>query len=241
MSGHVLFVLMSNAYPQREGVDGVKGQMTLLPEIIKTISFSQDQIMEWIIKLYCPEGFELDPTYSVGNFYKRIPEPKYKFDLYPQTAGVIKADARALPVKSESIRTIMFDPPFLVGGWTAGKSPGIMKLKYGYYKNITSLWNMYAGALKELHRILKPRGILIFKCQDTISGRKQYFSHIEIYNLAIKQGFYVKDLFILLARNRAIGFNHHNQQHARKYHSYFWVFIKIKSKVFYRHINQCPT
>ena len=40
------------------------------PEIIKSISYSQEEILKWIIRLYCPDGFDLDPTYSKGVFYK---------------------------------------------------------------------------------------------------------------------------------------------------------------------------
>ena len=42
-----------------------------------------------------------------------------------------------------------------------------------------------------------------------------------------------KDLFILLAKNRLICVTHHKQQHDRKFHSYFWVFLKSKCKVLY--------
>lgn len=92
---------------------------------------------------------------------------------------------------------------------------------------------MYHKSIEEFYRILKPDGVLIFKCQDTIDSCKQYLSHIEIHNKAIDCGFYAKDLFVLLAKNRIIGKTHHNQQHCRKYHSYFLVFIKQKNKIRY--------
>ena len=195
----------------------MKTQLMLLDDIIKSISYSQEEILNWIIELYCPDGFELDPTFSKGNFYKSIPEPKYKFDLYPQRKDVMQADARALPIKSESIRTIVFDPPF-IAAIPKNKSTGIISQRFGYYRNVQhELWDMYHKALKEFYRILKLDGVLIFKCQDTIDSCKQYFSHIEIMNCAVMLGFYPKDLFILLARHRIIGRTHHNQQHARKF------------------------
>ena len=87
--------------------------------------------------------------------------------------------------------------------------------------------------LVEYKRVLKPNGILIFKCQDTVSSGKQWFSHSHIMNMAVNVGFYPKDLFMLLAKNRIIGHNHSNQKHARKFHSYFWVFENRLSKVDY--------
>ena len=51
---------------------------------------------------------------------------------------------------------------------------------------------------------------------------------------ALVHGFYPRDMFILLAKNRIIGHNHkNNQSHARKYHSYFWVFEKKACNVPY--------
>ena len=54
-------------------------------------------------------------------------------------------------------------------------------------------------------------------------------------NMALELGFYPKDMFILTAKMRinSFGGRWNKQEHARKYHSYFWVFEKIKQKVNY--------
>jgi SAM-dependent methyltransferase len=203
-------------------------------KLIKSISYDQDEILSWIIELYCPDGFDLDPTYGKGNFYKNIPEPRLKFDVNPgNIPGVKQADCTKLPLEDKSLNSIMFDPPF-IAAIPKEKATGIISTRFGYYRNVqTELWGMYHKALKEFYRILKPNGVLVFKCQDTIDAGKQYLSPVEIINCAINLGFYPKDLFILLARNRIIGKTHHKQQHARKFHSYFIVFINEKSKVRY--------
>ena len=200
--------------------------------VIKSISYSQDEILNWIIQLYCPDGFELDPTYSKGVFYKNIPQPPLKFDLNPQIDGVEQSDCCDLPLDDESISTIMFDPPFVAG---IGKTNnGIIRKRFGAYKTIQShLWPMYHLALTEFYRILKPNGVLVTKCQDGIDSSKQYLSHVEIINKAIELGFYPKDLFILLAKHRMMSPNMRVQQHARKFHCYFIVFIKRNSLVKY--------
>ena len=46
-----------------------------------------------------------------------------------------------------------------------------------------------------------------------------------MYNAATQSGFTAIDLFILIAKNRVIG-KFDKQHHARKFHSYFWVFKK---------------
>ena len=200
--------------------------------IIKSISYSQDEILSWIRDLYVPDRFDCDPTYGKGNFYKKISEPLFKIDLSPQNERIRKGDSRSLSFSDDSLNSIIFDPPFTGGSRNKGKA-GIIKERFGYYKNIPELWEMYYDSLKEFYRILKENGVLVFKCQDTVESSKQYFSHIAIMNMAIEIGFYPKDLFILLAKNRLICVTHHKQQHDRKFHSYFWVFLKSKCKVLY--------
>lgn len=93
--------------------------------------------------------------------------------------------------------------------------------RFGHFTKIQELWAFYERSLIEFVRVLKSRGVLVFKCQDVVDD-KNYFSHIHIYNYALQVGFIWLDLFILLAKNRVIA--HKRQRHARKYHSYFWVF-----------------
>ena len=80
----------------------------------------------------------------------------------------------------------------------------------------------------------------IMKCQDTVSGGKQYFTHVMVMNMAYHLGFYPKDLVVLTnnVRINSFGGKWKKQEHARKYHSYFWVFEKRKSKVTYDFLPQ---
>jgi len=198
--------------------------------IIKTVSDNQHQIIRDIISLHCPDGFDIDPTFSAGKFYtpEDIPDPALKFDLFPQTQDTIKAAAENLPLADNSIKSIMFDPPFLAG-YTKGKATGILGKRFNGFPYVTDLWKWYDLCLVEFSRILKDKGVLVFKCQDTVSSGKNWFSHCYIMKKAVEAGFYPKDLFVLTAKSRMIGHNHGNQKHARKFHSYFWVFVKNKS------------
>lgn len=204
--------------------------------LITTISYDQTEIIKNIIKLYAPQGIELGPTYSKGNFYKNtgIDEPWEKFDLYPQTDDTLEANANNLPHLDETISSIMFDPPF-IAGHTKNKPSGLMGERFHGFRYVEDMWKWYAECLAEFYRILDYGGVLIFKCQDTISASKQYLSHVRIINEAERVGFYTKDLFVLLAKSRMIGHNHHTQQHARKFHSYFLVFQKLSAKNKFTH------
>ena len=61
---------------------------------ISSISFNQNEIIGNILQLHSPnQRIDLDPTYSIGNFYKNgIREPEYKFDIEPQVEGVLQSD-----------------------------------------------------------------------------------------------------------------------------------------------------
>ena len=182
---------------------------------------------------------DIDPTYSTGNFYKngKVLDPIFKFDINPQVDGVVKCDCRDLPIEDSSVECVMFDPPFLATTGKSLRSSGDnnkINKRFGVFDNEKELHQFYCDSMKEFYRILKDDGILIFKCQDKISSGKQYMSHVFIMNHAEEIGFYPKDLFVLLAKNRIIAnWQRENQKNARKFHSYFWVFQKTNKRTAY--------
>jgi len=201
--------------------------------IIRSVSFNEEEIIKNMIDLYLGnKTIELDPTFSIGAFYNGLRKPKYKFDIEPFSKDVKKSDCRDLPFSEESIKSIMFDPPF-VGGSRAEGKPGIIKSRFGYYKSIPELWKFYEDSLKEFYRILMKEGFLFFKCQDSIESGKQYLTHVFIINKATEIGYYAKDLFVYAVKDRIIDPSIKQQYHARKFHSYFIVFQKTKNKVHY--------
>lgn len=206
---------------------------------ISSISYTNDETIKNIMTLYNIERFDLDCTYSIGNFWKKLPKPKHKTDLYPQKPDVIKASSDNLPFENESMKSIMFDPPFVIAGKPYKDNDdgsSIIAKRFEGYFSFEELKNHYYGTLKEAYRLLENDGILVFKTQDTVSSGKNHFSHCVVMNMAQKIGFYPIDLFVLLAKNRINSFSKNkwkNQRHARKYHSFFWVFKKTKCKVNY--------
>lgn len=190
---------------------------------ISTVSDDQHEILRNIMALYSPEGFDLDPTYGSGGFYKNgVPIPALIGDVTPRNPDVAAMDCRNLPFKSATLGSIVFDPPFI---HAMGKD-SIIGQRFADERSQHSLRALYLAALVEFYRVLKPKGILVFKCQDIVESGKQVMNHCWIWQMATGLGFVEKDLFILVAKSRIIGHNHHEQQHARKLHSYFWVFEK---------------
>jgi len=203
--------------------------------MITSIYYDQNKLLKALLELYNLERFDLDPCYSKGNFYKEIPRPKFCSDIDPKFSFIDKADASKLKFPFDSLKSIMFDPPFL-----ATKGPSLKKKngsnlilqRFSVFPTEKELFRFYFECLSRFYLFLKPKGYLFVKCQDKVSSGKQYFSHIYLHNMAIEIGFYPKDLFILVNKSKMIGhWGDAAQQHARKYHSYFFVFQKTKPKV----------
>lgn len=199
--------------------------------MISSVSHDQIEILRNISALHNGgEPFECDPTFSEGVFYRTFPEPRFKFDLVPQREGVRQADCRRLPLMNESIKSILFDPPFVISGDAGKENPtGLISQRFTCFKNYADLSSLYRSAISEMYRILEVGGILVFKCQDTVASRKQYLTHVDVVKWAEEEGFYSKDLFILITNNVMTDSRWKEQQHARKLHSYFLVFKKVRT------------
>ena len=208
--------------------------------LVKSVYGSNYEMIKNIMDLYGIEQFDLDCTYSKGNFWKDLKGPKNKTDLYPINESVIEANSENLPFENNSMKSIMWDPPFVIVGSgnshrNSKEGSSIIAKRFEGYGTYDDLKSNYYNTLKELYRITEEGGFVVMKCQDTVSGGKQYFSHVMVMNMAQELGFYPRDLFILTSNVRinSFGTKWTKQEHARKYHSYFWVFEKVKPKVKY--------
>jgi len=212
-------------------------------KLVKSVYESNYDAIKNIMHLHNIEQFDLDCTYSKGSFWKNLPSPKHKSDLYPSNESVIQSSSENLPFEDQSMRTVMYDPPFIIVGKGMGyknnkEGSSIMAKRFEGYGTFEELKSNYYYTLKELYRVTEKGGMVVMKCQDTVSGGKQHLTHVMVINMALELGFYPKDFFILTSNVRINAFNGTKwtkQFHARKYHSYFMVFEKIKPKVSYMH------
>lgn len=213
--------------------------------LVKSVYSSNIEAIRNIMDLYDIERFDLDCTYSTGAFWKNLPAPVHKTDLFPMNDTIIQANSENLPFEDGSMKSIMYDPPFVITGptyKTNKEGSSIIAKRFEGYPNFEELKSNYYYTLKELYRVCAKGGFVVMKCQDTVSGGKQHFSHVMIMNMAYHIGFYPKDMFILhnKVRLNSFGAKWSKQQHARKYHSYFWIFEKIKPRVKYDFLNVLP-
>jgi hypothetical protein len=136
----------------------------------------------------------------------------------------------------------MYDPPFIIAGATyktSKEGSALMPKRFEIYTCYDDLKSNYYKTLKELYRICDKGGFVVMKCQDTVTGGKQYFTHVMVMNMAMSIGFYPKDMVVLFnkVRMNSFGTKWKKQEHARKYHSYFWIFEKRKCRVNYDFIE----
>jgi hypothetical protein len=171
---------------------------------------------------------DCDPMYFKGNFYKDgVNVPKYIFDIFPRTEHCPQGNAEALPLSGGSIDSIILDPLFIFG--IHGKAAGYYANRtMGTLKDFAELERHYKAIIAEARRVLKPKGICIFKCQD-YPDSKTTMTHCLVFEWATAAGLYAKDLAILNIPQAKIYNGNTTQRHLRKTHTYFWVFEKKRS------------
>lgn len=194
---------------------------------VGSVFTDQRELLSSLIKLYSPDGIELDPMYHKGNFYKNIPKPTHIFDINPTLPECQYGDARKLPFEKNTINSMILDPPFVFGfhGKEAThQKNNIMAKEFGIFPSFRDLSLFYQEILYKAHRILKKKGVLIFKCQD-YTDSKTTLTHCLIHNWSQEIGFRIEDIAILNSGTKITNPNL-TQRYLRKHHCYFFVMIK---------------
>lgn len=221
-------------------------------DIIRSVSSDQHSILKDIMDLHNNgQPFDADMTYSIGAFYghfKRdrrdgtqeeydIPRPNLTFDIAPQDDLTVKIDADGnLPIDDASIKSIVVDLPFVIGprdcpSVNNGNPKSNMTFKrFSSYYPVAELLASYKHWMEESYRVLQNEGILVWKCQNTITGSKFLCSEEWSWLCAETIGFEAYDRFTLVAKARLNSGKVKQQQHARNFSSVFWVFKKSSKK-----------
>lgn len=221
-----------------------RGRETSPPVVSAYVGNNADLIAA-VSRLYIPDNANvLDCTWGKGRFWSktdtdrfwltgsdidRIEDPKAKTHfLYP---GVSYYDLSTEEL-GDPFDVVVFDPPYKSGGETSHKS---MVDQYGLqhltsdtpsrHGNVGSVLFEYTVGMEQAHRVLKPSGLLMVKCQDMVESGKQWFNHLTVAQFGADLGFYLKDLFVLVSSKNPM-MRHGHQLHSRKNLSYLWVMEK---------------
>lgn len=196
-------------------------------------------VFEQILSLHVQPGSTIaDVTWGKGAFWKSVDASQYNMLASDIQMGV---DCRDLPYEDASVDALVLDPPYMEGLFRkketemAGSgSHSAFRERYsdskatqaeGAPKWHDAVLDLYFKAGAEAQRVLRNYGVFIVKCQDEVSANRQRLTHVELIN-HFAQDFYCKDLFVVTRSNAPTVSKLHKQEHARKNHSYFLVFIK---------------
>ncbi|MBM4037949.1 MAG: site-specific DNA-methyltransferase [Planctomycetes bacterium] len=197
-----------------------------------------EDLFPLVMKLHVPEGSVVaDVTHGLGIFWKKLPKSRYRLLATDLKMGV---DCRHLPYEDGSIDCVVLDPPYMEGLFRRSADHLAGAGSYAAFRDTYSngegttggpkyhdaVLDLYFKAGKEAYRVLRKQGVLIVKCQDEVSANMQRLTHVEIINEYASMGFYAKDLLVLVRPNRPAVSRIKRQEHARKNHSYFLVFVK---------------
>lgn len=166
-------------------------------------------------------------TYSIGCFYKHLPQPVFKYDKYPQTEDSLPLET-ALDLEANTLHSIVIDLPFIIRNNKGGKSINTCKIanRFNSFNSAKELYDANDYILSLAFDKLEKGGILIVKTMDVIFAGKQHWVANYVINKATDLGFEMIDLFILIANKKLLRLDGCIQHHARKFHSYFLVFRK---------------
>jgi hypothetical protein len=189
-----------------------------------------------ILHLHVPLGSRIaDVTWGKGVFWRKVAPSDY--EVFPSDLKT-GTDCRALPYEADSMDAVVLDPPYMEGLFRQSESNLAGNGSHAAFRENYSngaetstgpkyheaVLDLYFRAGSEAKRVLRRGGVFIVKCQDEVSANRQRLTHVELINHFENEGFYTKDLFVVVRSNRPGMSRVITQVHARKSHSYFLIF-----------------
>lgn len=193
--------------------------------VYTSITGNNADLIATVADLYTRSGsLIVDVTWGRGAFWRRTSHVPIGSDVSPDLAPHVACDFRKLPYRDNSVDVVVLDPPYV-------HNPG-NHITNGRYNNAATtsgmyhedIMRLYEDGMREAWRVLRPNGQTWVKCKDQVESGRQCWSHIELHDIAIKLGFFARDLFVITPDSRTTPNRWARQIHARKNHSYLWVF-----------------
>lgn len=209
-----------------EGIRTREGKISSLingsnKSLISSHNASQLQILKDIVLLYVPAGqIDCDLTYSEGGFYRQLLKPKDCYDIQPLCDFVQPLDM--VKSKQNCYQSVVIDLPFYVDKGARYS----MSERYGKFDSVEELQDTYTAMLQLAKQLLVPNGVLIMKVQDTSYNHKPIWIHTLVEQTAKELDLQMEDVLIHTEKSVPTMAHYTIQRHARKQHSYFYVFRK---------------
>jgi hypothetical protein len=207
------------------------------PVVTAHTGTNADLIAE-VCRLYAPPGsLVADATWGQGRFWRKAPGGVTLIgsDLHPGPGARLLADFCQLPYQDGALDVVVLDPPYAHNAGTrhaaradryqatGSRYNGHATTAGMYHRDIMAL---YRDGLAEAFRVLRPDGGTCWvKTKDEVEREVNRWAHIKVYEMALETGFCARDLFVLVpTAQQAQRWPGRVQHHARKTHSYLWIF-----------------
>lgn len=189
--------------------------------LISSHNSSQLQILRDIISLYVSScQIDCDLTFSKGGFYHKMQRPKECYDIQPLYDFVQPLDM--VKSKQNCYQSVVIDLPFYVDKGARYS----MSERYGKFDSVEELQDTYTAMLQLAKQLLVSNGVLIMKVQDTSYNHKPIWIHTLVEQTAKELDLQMEDVLIHTEKSVPTMAHYTIQRHARKQHSYFYVFRK---------------
>jgi hypothetical protein len=190
---------------------------------VRTVYGDNSALISAVARLYLPDGaLVADVTWGEGVFWRRFNGRRrvtlIGSDVRP--LAEVQADFRRLPYADASVDVAALDPPYThCGHYLNNHRYGSSLTDHMRHAEIMAL---YREGMVEARRVLRPGGTMWVKCKDE-NDHKQNWAHITLHNIALELALKPVDLFVLASRPAPTR-RWRRQLHARKTHSYLWIF-----------------
>jgi hypothetical protein len=203
------------------------------PVVSAHVGRNADLIKE-VTRLYAFPGAKiLDMTYGKGRFWAKTDLSQYQFAMMDiEPVAQVQGTLRNVPFQDEIFNIVVLDPPYAHNPGTANPhSYAAPNVRYNGHTTASmynaDIMDLYRDGMTEAYRVLSPDGGQVWvKCKDEVEREVQRWSHIKIYEMALDLGFCARDLFVLTGMTAPQRWPGRTQHHARKLHSFLWIFTR---------------
>lgn len=168
-----------------------------------------------------PDDVVLDATYGRGSWWAQWQPAQ----LTTHDLALDGVDFRSLPEPDDTFDAAAFDPPYVSVGGRATTTIPAFHDRYGMAgtpKSPLALQQLINDGLTELARVVRPRGVVLAKCQDYVSSGQLWVGTHHTLTHAMGLGFSVVDRLEMLTDPRPQP-PHRRQVHARRNYSTLFV------------------
>jgi hypothetical protein len=171
----------------------------------------------------------LDATVNGGRFWRGSTRPVLGLDIDARQHPDICADNRAMPLSSNSIDAIVYDPPHIPNQGRDRSKDFNRRFGLGarsVKENGYTFAHTYPAFMAEAWRVLIADGVLLCKITDYVHNHRYQWAHIDLVCAGQDVGFTACDCIIKVRKGPIVDPKWKIAHHSRRQHCYWIIFRK---------------